>query len=511
MKFLLEAEFTLSGEIPQEKLKDFDSIIEEANRTILTKGVEKGVEPPKVTDYKIFKEHLHVTIESGEGVRAHVALLRLRKFLNEVLGKTFRMGVRKLEIKNYLIKEIPLPFEPIEEITVPFADINLKNSNADLSLRSEELSIDHIEKGAVDRLIKLVQQKVERQRYTGKDEYKREIWFTEEKETYYDKDPAVELENWGWIRRTYAKAQFVYGPQFTVMVNVLKELFIETIYDPLGFVEMIFPKFEPWDVPKRSGHAESIYPDAYFVMTPKNATPEAWEDVMDHFKVTREIDTKTIETRLESVGILSFAQCPPFWQYLEGKTLALESLPLKVYDWSGPTYRYEKGGTAGLARVEEFHRIETLWVGTPEQVKEIGLAVRKKLTEFFDKVLDLEFKLMWVTPWWMAQQGEIGIIEEEELVVGTVDYDFYLPFRGDRETSEWLEVQNCSIIGEKYPKAFSVKPQKGELWSGCAGGSFQRFIVAFLSQKGFNTKNWPSKVAEKFNEKIKKTKEIKFL
>jgi len=161
MKFLLEADFILSGEIPHEKLKDFESIIEEANNTIFTKGVGKGLEPPKITDYKIFNEHLQVTIESGEGVRAHVALLRLRKFLNEVLGKAFKVGARKLEIKKYLITEIPLPFEPTEEIMVPFADLNLKNTKAELSLRPEELSIDHIEKGAVDRLIKLVQQKVE--------------------------------------------------------------------------------------------------------------------------------------------------------------------------------------------------------------------------------------------------------------------------------------------------------------------------------------------------------------
>ena len=108
MEFFLEAEFILSGEISQEKLKDFKSIIEETNKTIFTKGVGKGLEPPKVTDYKIFKEHLHVTIESGEGVRAHVALLRFRKFLNEVLGKKFRMGVRKLMIKNYQITDISI-------------------------------------------------------------------------------------------------------------------------------------------------------------------------------------------------------------------------------------------------------------------------------------------------------------------------------------------------------------------------------------------------------------------
>ncbi|HYA54238.1 MAG TPA: serine--tRNA ligase, partial [Thermoplasmata archaeon] len=66
--------------------------------------------------------------------------------------------------------------------------------------------------------------------------------------------------------------------------------------------------------------------------------------------------------------------------------------------------------------------------------------------------------------------------------------------RGPRETSEWLEFQNLSIVGDKYTKAFSIKAQKGELWSGCTGIGLERWLTAFLAQKGLDPSGWPEEV-----------------
>jgi seryl-tRNA synthetase len=234
---------------------------------------------------------------------------------------------------------------------------------------------------------------------------------------------------------------------------------------------------------------------------------EFWEDVSDHYKITGEIDKEGILRRVESVGIMSYAQCPPFWSLLEGRTIDEKTLPLKIYDWSGPTYRNESGGTHGLDRVEEFHRIETLWVGTKKQVTETWKQTIDAFKKIFDKVLDLELRSAKVSPWWMAHAGMKTEKGTEE--VGTFDFDAYLPFKGDRD-SEWLEIQNTSSIGDKYPKAFTVKGTKEELWSGCAGGSLERWAVAFLAQKGFDTKNWPEEIRKSFEQKIKNIKPLKF-
>jgi seryl-tRNA synthetase len=158
--------------------------------------------------------------------------------------------------------------------------------------------------------------------------------------------------------------------------------------------------------------------------------------------------------------------------------------------------------------LEEFHRIETLWVGTPEQTKKITAELSDAFTVFFNKTLDLEFQKNWITPWFLAQEGKRGLSDKASEGVGTTDFDAWLPYRGTREKSEWLEFQNVSNNGDKYPKAFSVKAQggaggaggageSGELWSGCAGGSIERWVCAFLAQKGFDKKDWPSAVRER--------------
>jgi seryl-tRNA synthetase len=83
-----------------------------------------------------------------------------------------------------------------------------------------------------------------------------------------------------------------------------------------------------------------------------------------------------------------------------------------------------------------------------------------------------------------------------------------MPYRGDRENSEWLEFQNLSIVGERYIKVFNIKGQKSKLWSGCSGIGLERWTAAFLAQKTLDPENWP----EGFKECLSKApRGIKFL
>jgi len=498
MLFELEAVLEFSNDIEGKK-GEIEEALAKADKELFKKGAPKGKEgeASQLKGWEVKGSKLTVRISSGRYVRAPDALLRLRNQLN-ILGAKIKAGIRNIEVKRLEVKGVELGREPKAPVRVAFYvnKIDVRGDKADISF-SPSLPIDVIEGGGVDRIIELVVEKVERQEYEGKGEIKKLLWESGKKEVFFDKDPSLELERLNWIRRTHSKGQFVYGRNFTSLVNALREILIEKLYGPLGFSEMLFPKFEPWDVPKKSGHAKSIYPDAYYVMVPKVSSLKEWEETMDYFRITGEIHKESIMKKVEPVGILSYAQCPPFWQFLEGKVVKEESLPLKVYDWSGPTYRNEAGGTHGIARVEEFHRAETLFIGSPKQVADTAKQVEEKLTFILEKVLELEVKKYSVVPWWMAQEGEKKLSEQAIEGIGTVDFEAYLPYRGDREKSEWLEIQNVSVIGEKYPKAFSVKSSRGELWSGCAGGSFERWICAFLAQKGFEKKNWPDEIQKR--------------
>lgn len=501
MFFELDGYVKMSKSVNEVK-DDIEKVVETSNNQF-SKVVVKDY--GRITEWKINKEKIIVKIVSGGSPRPHECLIRFKKNLVEALGKKHKIGAREIFAEKYTV-EFETEKEALKPVTLPLVFSHKLEGNK-CTLIFENLDENTLQKNYVDRLIKLVNDKIKFQYYEGKEEFKEYVWESGEKKFYYDKDPSDEMEKLNWVKRTTGKGQFVFGREYTALHNTFRELIAKHIYENLGFNEMIFPKFEPWEVPMKSGHIANTLPNFYFVFVPKRSTVEFWEEVSDNFKVTGNIDKEGVIKRCDSVGILSYAQCPPFWPYLEGKIIDEKTLPLKIYDWSGPTYRNESGGTHGIDRLEEFHRIETLWVGTKQQVVEVWNKLRETFSNFFDDVLDLEFKVARVSPWWMAHAGmktEKGTPE-----TGTFDFEAYLPYRGDRKT-EWLEIQNTSSNGNKYPKAFTVKGRKQELWSGCAGGSLERWIVAFLAQKGFDTKKWPKEVRESFHKKIKEIKPLKY-
>lgn len=150
-----------------------------------------------------------------------------------------------------------------------------------------------------------------------------------------------------------------------------------------------------------------------------------------------------------------------------------------------------------MERVDEFHRIEIVWAGTPDQVLSHSKELQERYKLIFNNILELEWRKAWVTPWFMAQEGMTGLSEGKD--IGTIDYEAPLPYRG--EEGEWLEFQNVSVNGNKYPSGFNVKCQSGEeLWSGCSGVGLERWASVFLAQKGLDPENWPDEVRERVGE-----------
>jgi seryl-tRNA synthetase len=468
---------------------------------------EKYQKQKKEFYYKAKSEKDKILVEvKSSSYSATDFLAQLDKHIREVLGRNFKTTINEIEIISYEI-EVELEEIPKKEITIPFVKkIEFKKNS--LKLFYDKISFANIKDQYVEKSIKLIKEKIKMLNYEGKDEFKEYVWEGKQRKMIYNGDPAIDLEKKDWIRRTDAKGQFIFGREFTALVNVMKELLAEKVYIPLGFNEMTFPKFEYWEITKKSGHAKNMYPNVYFVGVPKKSSAEEWQEIMDLYAITGEIFENKIKEKISMTGIMSYAQCPPFWPYLKNKIIDEKTLPLLIYDWSGPTYRNESGGVHGLDRIEEFHRIETLFVGTKFQIIETWKKLKESFIKFYDECLDLEIRVARVTPWWMAHAGIKN--DEGTSEIGTFDFDIYLPYRGNR-TKEWLEVQNDSSNGDKYPSAWNVRERNQEiLWSGCAGASMERIIVSFLAQKGLDSKNWPKEVRDKFEKKMKNIKEIKF-
>ncbi len=499
LKFDLKGSFKTSAD--PAKAKDvIAEYIEEANNTILTKGAPEG-QGARVVEWELAGNSIELHIESGRFVRAHDAMIRLRKPLAGKLGKEFHIGVRGVDVKEF---SITIPAKEDLDVKIPYVkDISFTGEALVLEL---ELGESELENRIPDRILTLMEEKVKEKDYGGKAEHWQVLWQSDKKDHPFDGDPTQEMVKQGWIKRGASRGQWIHGPQSARMFRTFEKIVQEELLEPLGYKEMIFPKLVPWEVWQKSGHAKGVYPEIYYVCPPKTRDPKFWEEVSDYYKVTHEVPTALIKEKIgDPIGGLCYAQCPPFWMYLQGETIPTDCFPLKVFDRSGTSHRYESGGIHGMERVDEFHRIEIVWLGTKEQVIEAASKLHERYMHIFNEILELEWRKAWVTPWFMAQEGLTGLSEQRE--AGTTDYEAPLPYRG--EDGEWLEFQNVSINGNKYPSGFNVKCQSGdELWSGCSGVGLERWASAFFAQKGLDPGNWP----EEFRKRAGKLPEgIPFL
>jgi seryl-tRNA synthetase len=483
MKFDLKGTFTLSDDISKIS-KEIEKFIATTNETILKKGSEKLA---TIEHFKVDKKNLILTIASEGAFRPHNALLQIKNVLSKEFGKKHHLGVREITIEKYTIT-FDLDKEPLKDVTIPFADVKIAGKQATILLK--DVSEEFLRRNYIDRMINLVKEKVQNQYYEGKAEFWKLIWNSEEKKPVWSKDPTEEMEKLEWLKQGPTKGKWFYRPQAAAILKIMEAVAIEEVLKPLGFQEVIESHIKPFDIWIKTGHMEGMPYEFYYVAEPKTRDAKDWERFIDLTKITKEIPVEELEKNLSTpTAGICYAQCPMIYWSFKGKTIAEKSLPVLVYDKTAISCRYESGGRHGIERVDEFHRIEPVYIGTREQL----LALREKLLEkykhVFNDIFELEWRMAWVTPWYMQQAGKIGEISEQD--TGTIDFEAYMPYRGNRKDSEWLEFQNLSILGDKYISAFNIKTQKSELWSGCSGIGLERWTTAFLAQKGLNPDQWP--------------------
>ena len=486
MEHRLEAEVQLSGPVaPSVGLAELvPKLASEAlQRTIGTRG------SGQLTAWSAEGDRLHLTIES-QGARPHQALLAFARRLGEDLGKAAHVGVRAFSAPSYKVT-FSLDPPPKHPITLPIpGTLAVEGTTATLELTG--LSEEALRDNWMDRAVTLVQDKAKRQAYEGKEQYWSLLNASAQKEPKFHADPTEEMLRRLWVRSGPTKGKWFLGPTVAHLLRTMDRIARKEVLAPLGFTEVVQPHHDSFDILLKTGHLEGLPGEFYYVTEPKTRDPAAWERFTDLVKITRHVPEDELARMVSPPSAVScYAQCPTIYWWLSGRTIAQDSLPLKVYDRTAISNRYESGGRHGLERVDEFHRIEPVYIGTPEQLQELRTRLLERYAHVFDKILDLEWRTAWVTPFYMQQSGGVGVEDNQARVKGTIDFEAWLPYRGTREASEWLEFQNLSIVGEKYTKAFTIRGQKGELWSGCSGIGLERWLIAFLAQKGLDPDGWP--------------------
>lgn len=488
---------TFSGKI-EDAVEDIDQIISNANSDLLKRGAPKDVDDSgaRVLDYSVDEDMLHLIIESDRYVRAHDGILRLKKKLNEKMGPEYHVGIRKIGVDDYTI-EFELEREAKHDISLPFVDdIRLEGEICKINISG--LTEEQLSKNYVDRILNRIEEKVEAQYYEGKEEQWELLEQSEEKEMVWDEDPTEVMEEKGWIKRGPTKGKWFYRPKAAKILKTLEKIAVKEVLKPLGFQEVMESVMVPFEVWIDTGHMEGIPNEAYYISEPSTRNPEEWEDIIDEIKITQEVPSEKLDEMTETPKAgFCYAQCPVIYWSLRNETISDDRLPLLLYESTVPSARYESGGRHGIERVDEFHRVEPVYIGTKEQLVDLKKELIDRYKHVFENVLDIEWRMAKVEPFYLQQAG--GKHEEEETDLGTVDFEAYLPYRGDRKSSEWLEFGNLSIF-RKYTETFNIKSQTEELLSGCTGIGIERWATAFLAQKGLEPKDWPEEFKSYFGD-----------
>jgi seryl-tRNA synthetase len=226
---------------------------------------------------------------------------------------------------------------------------------------------------------------------------------------------------------------------------------------------------------------------------------DALLDFKRDFTARKKIDVDLLRRELEGpLYVLEPAQCTPFYQFFSGEYIDLdEDLPVKVYDQSGWTWRWEGKGVRGLERTIEFYRLEAVWLTSRSEAVELRDRIADESYRLADSMLELEARLVVGAPFYMSSEEASKTYVDISKPEGypTVDLEAWLPYRGNREESEWLEIGAYTCAKDKYVRSFNIREVKGrEIWTGCAGFGLTRWITAFLAQHGFEYDEWPEEV-----------------
>jgi len=528
--------FTLDGEIifsknAENALKDIENFIKQSNQELFLKGIPENQkeDASKIIKWNLKDNTLKLKIISGRRGRAHDALLRMKNPLTNLLGQKYHIGVRKIHVNNYEIK-LQLPKEPeLDAATglIKVGEVDLWATLIDkiidmpyvshseiienkLIIKFEELNESELRKHVIDRVLKFIKESIESSP-TGlkptveitqpSDILTKQVTKIEpgtilstslKQKFFFEGDATEEAVRLGWVKKFPGKGQWFYGPQLIALQRAIEEIFLEKLVYQLDFNECMWPKLIPIPVMSKMRYLEGLPEGMYYCSAPKR-DPELFEKFKQELVINKEVPINLLKDGLKDPSyVLAPAQCEPFYEFFSHEVIDEDELPIKFFDRSGWTYRWEAGGAKGLDRVHEFQRIELVWLGTPMQVEEIRDATLRISQDMADE-MELE---------WYTEVGDDPFYLEgrktEERGIEFPDIPKYEMRLVAPTQDKGVAVISANIHGTHFIEGFSIKEAHNHrIWTGCTGVGISRWIFGFLAQKGFNNENWPEKVRDR--------------
>jgi seryl-tRNA synthetase len=527
-------EFTFKGELKFSKnaekaLKDIEAFIDQANNEILLKGIPQGHEDdaPRIVEWELTGDALKLTIESKNRGKAHDAIRRIKKPLLNILGPKYHIGIRGTQtLEKYVSLGAPAdwpqatPTQREEYYNKVFPEIEATPLvlNTDYSdkgiLTYYHVDDESINKHHIDRSIKHVRNIVEEIPVLGDssteesnedadDILTRQVTKIEpgtivgrspKFPVFFEGDPTEEAAKQGWVKKFPGKGQWFYGPKFIALQRAIEDIFREVLVEKLEFYECMWPKLIPIPVMNKMRYLEGLPEGMYYCSAPRR-DPEVFKKFKNELLIKKEVPIDRLKDGLKDPSyVLAPAQCEPFYEFFSHEVLDEKELPIKLFDKSGWTYRWEAGGAKGLDRVHEFQRTELVWLGMPEQVEEI-----RDATLEISQELANQMELEWYTeigddPFYLEGRK----VEERGIEFPDIPkYEMRLVVPG---ADKGVAAVSANVHGTHFTEGFSIKETHNHtLWTGCTGIGTTRWLFGFLAQKGFDEANWPTMVKERVN------------
>lgn len=470
-------------------VEDLGEALEDIERDWFKRGAPEGG-GAELSSWSLDGEELEVEIESDRYVRAHDALIRMVKPLGQKLGPTHHLGVRELRADELEAElDVSLGEDDLGALGT-LSEVEEASGDGKVLLRFTPLDEGQLRSGLVDRVIKFVDDLAE-----GEDELVASISAvepgtilsrSEERQRKLGEDVTSELKDRGWIKRFPAKGQWIYLPPYAALYEAIREFAVESIPGKSGFDQALFPKLVPVGVMDDMRYLEGLPEGMYYTCTPERS-PELFERFKNELRVRREVPFEILEEALKRPGyVLAPAQCEPFYQLFSHEQLGEENLPVKLFDASGFTYRWEGGGTKGLDRVNEFQRVELVWMDGKSGVEEAAKEVLDLYTDALDE-LGIE---------WYVEVGDDPFYLEGR-VAEDRDIEFPdVPKREIRAKTPYVDgdisIGSVNLHGDHFVRGFSIHSTIEEpLWTACCGIGLSRWVVAFLVHHGLDPEGWP--------------------
>jgi len=436
-----------------------------------------------------------IRIELGGGYGLHLIALMIKNKLRAFLGEKFVVGVRESTLCNYkIVFDIDQTYLcSIKERISSFKEVlNVSSFNGNVMVEFKDLDESKLKSNVVNRLIKIVAEETREELVFKISKVKPGTILSRCKQTREFKiagDLTQLLEDRGWIKRFPGRGQWIYLPPYTCIFRVLWEQCID-VARKNGYNEALFPKLIHTDIMMRMAYFEGLPEGMYYVSHAKR-NPELFHEFKQKLRLYGELPVELLKKGLNDPEfVLAPAQCEPFYQLFCGEILGKSSLPIKLFDASGFTYRYEGGGASGLNRVNEFQRVELVGIGTSKQIKKIA----DDATTAYEDLCDL-LELEWFIeagddPFYLAgRQSEDRKIEFPDIPKREVRI---------RTPDGSISVGSINIHGTHFVEGFKIKTNFGEkLWTGCTGLGVSRLVYCFLIYHGLDFDKWPTFVRKK--------------